>query len=59
MKWIFMASIICCGGLLLLILLGANVGLILGIILNNWVISLLGLLALIVGVIYYAWRRPR
>ena len=57
MKWIVAASIICCGGLFLLILTGANVGLILGIIVNNWLAFLLGLLALIVGIGYYVWRR--
>ena len=39
MKWVFVA-LICCGGLLLLILIGANIGLILGVILNNWIIKI-------------------
>lgn len=55
MKWMAFAAIICCGGLLLLILLGANTGLILGLLRNNWPVFLLGLL-LIVGAVYYAWR---
>ena len=59
MKWVIVASIVCCGGLLLLILIGANVGLILGLILNNWIAFLLGLLVLIADVIYYVWRRYR
>ncbi len=56
MKWIFLGAIICCGGPLLLILLGANAGLIiLGLLLNNWLVFLLGLV-LIAGAVYYAWR---
>ena len=58
MKWMLVAiaaPLICCGGLLLLILLGANVGLVLGLLRNSWPIFLLGLV-LIAGVIYYVWR---
>ena len=56
MRWVFVVSLICCGGLLLLILLGANAGLILGLLRNNLPVFLLGLLALIIGIVYYVWR---
>ncbi len=55
MKWMFVATLVCCGGLLLFILLGANVGLVLGLLHNSWPIFLLGLV-LIAGVTYYLWR---
>ncbi len=55
MKSMFKFHLICCGGLLLLILLGANAVLILGWLDNNWLIFLLGLVLIAVG-IYYAWR---
>lgn len=55
MKWI-LVSLICCGGLLLFILLGANAGLVLGLVLNNWLIFLLGILLLVAGAIYYVRR---
>ncbi len=55
MKWVFVASIICCGGVLLLIFIGANASVVLGLLRNNWPVFLLGL-ALIAGVIYYVWR---
>jgi len=47
--------LICCGGLLLLILLGANASLILGLLRNNPLVFLLGLVLIAIGV-YYAWR---
>ncbi len=56
MKWILTVSVICCGGLLLLVLLGANAGLILASLYNNWPLLLL-VSALIVGIAYYSWRQ--
>ncbi len=56
MKWMFLGAIICCGGpLLLLILLGANAGLVLGLVSDNLLVFLLGLALIAIGV-YYAWR---
>ena len=58
MKCMFVVAIICCGGPLLLILLGANAALILGVLRNNWLVFLLGL-GLIAGIVYHVWRRHR
>ena len=54
MKWMFLGAIICCGGPLRLILLGANASLILGLVSDNMLVSLLGF-ALMTEAIYYAW----
>lgn len=59
MKWLVVASVICCGGLLLVILLGANISLVAGIFLDFWPAILVGLLLLIVGLVYYVRRRLR
>lgn len=57
MKWVFIASVICCGGLLLFILLGANISLAAGIFLDFWPAILVGLLMLTFGLVYYVrWR---
>ncbi len=55
MKAKFVVHLVCCGSLLLLILLGVNAGLILGLLRNNPLVFPLGL-ALIAGVVYYVWR---
>lgn len=53
------AHIICCGGLLLFILVGVNISLVAGIFFDFWPAILVGLLLLIVGFVYYVWRRLR
>lgn len=59
MKWAVVASIICCGGLLLIILIGANISLVAGMFLDFWPAILVGLLLLIIGLAYYVRRRQR
>ena len=55
MKSMLKFHLICCGGLLLLILFGANVGLVLGLVSDSLLVFLLGLALIAIGV-YYAWR---
>ncbi len=57
MKWIAL-HLTCCGGLVLIILVGANVGLTLGALLDLWPLVLVGVLLLAAGIYYYVrWCR--
>lgn len=61
MKWSFLAVLavlVCCATPILIVLIGANVAVALGVLLDSWPLILAGVLLLAAGIYYYVrWRR--
>lgn len=61
MKWsflAFLAVLVCCATPILIVLIGANAAVALGVLLDFWPLILAGALLLATGIYYYVkWRR--